>query len=130
MCRKCCCAHAIVSLVAVLLILPIAVTVLLATAFILDAMGDAAGKMAIGYIALGLLIVWVIGLIVLVLLQGLRLVKEAQCCCRSHPSAEGEVVRGIRPPRNDRRAVYCGQGPASEQVDRFFRTLIFANRRL
>lgn len=92
MCRKCCCAHAILPLVAALLILPIAVIVLVATAFVLGAMGDARGQMALQYIALGGVIVWVVGLIALVLLQGLRLAKEAQCCCRSHPSAEGEVV--------------------------------------
>ena len=99
MCRKCCCAHAIVPLVAVLLILPIAVTVLLATAFILDAMGDERVKWCLG-ISPWAVILWVIGLIVLVLLQGLRMIKEAQCCCHSdstagchgHPSAEGEVA--------------------------------------
>ncbi len=92
MCQKNCCAHAILSLLAALLILPIAVTVLFATTLILHAMGDDAGALVLVYIALGAIIVWVIGLITLVLFQGLRIVKQAHCCCHGHPSAEAEIA--------------------------------------
>ena len=86
MCRKNCCAHAILPLLAVLLILPIAVTVLFATAVVLHH-GRRWRRLTLAYIALGAVIVWIIGLITLVLFQGLKIAKEAHCTCHGHSSA-------------------------------------------
>ena len=65
-------SRAMLPLVVVLLVLPIAISVLVAVDTLLVAMGDSAGGVVLRYIALGCGIVWVVGLICLVVLQGFR----------------------------------------------------------
>lgn len=59
-------------LVAGALVLPIAICVLLGVSSLLAAMGDTSGGTALRYVAWGCGTLWVIGLVCLVLLVGLR----------------------------------------------------------
>jgi len=59
-------------LVAAVLILPIAIAVILSVSALLGAMGDTTGSCVLRYIGWGCGILWVIGLISLVLVQGLE----------------------------------------------------------
>ena len=75
--HKPCACRAILPVVAALLVLPIAISVLVAVSALLVAMGDATGGVVVKYIALACGVVWVTGLIALVLLQGLHAACEA-----------------------------------------------------
>jgi hypothetical protein len=63
-------------LIVVLLVLPITISVLVAASTLLVAMGDTVGGVVLRYIALGCGIVWVVGLVCLVVLQGFRSLDE------------------------------------------------------
>jgi hypothetical protein len=65
-------SRAMPPLVAAMVVLPIAISVLLGVSALLTAMNDSAGGVVLRYIALGCGTVWVVGLVCLVLLQGLR----------------------------------------------------------
>lgn len=58
-------------LVAVALLLPIALTVILGVGTLVATMGDAAAGRALGWVGLGIGIVWVVDLVALVVLLGL-----------------------------------------------------------
>ena len=64
--------RAMLLLVVVLLVLPIAISVLVAVSALLVTMGDTIGGVVLKYIALGCGIVWVVGLVCMVVLQGFR----------------------------------------------------------
>ena len=65
-------SRAMLPLIIVLLVLPIAISVLIAVSALLVAMGDSVGGVVLKYIALACGIVWVVGLVCLVVLQGFR----------------------------------------------------------
>jgi len=60
------------------LILPIAISVILALGALIGAMGDLAGAVALRYVALGCGIVWIIVLISLLLAQAVRSLGEGE----------------------------------------------------
>lgn len=62
---------ATIALVAVALLLPIALVVILGTAALLGSMGDPTAGRVLGWIGLGLGIVWLVDLVALVILQAL-----------------------------------------------------------
>ena len=64
-------------MIAALLVLPIGISVLVAASALLATMGDTTGGVVLRYLALACGILWVIGLICLVLLQGFHALKEA-----------------------------------------------------
>ena len=70
-------SKALLPLIAALVVLPIGISVLVAVSALLVAMGDATGGVVVRYVALACGILWVIGLICLVLLQGFHALKEA-----------------------------------------------------
>ncbi len=70
-------SKAILPLIAALLVLPIGISVLVAVSALLVAMGDAMGGVVVKYVAVACGILWVIGLICLVLLQGFYALTEA-----------------------------------------------------
>jgi hypothetical protein len=69
MCRA---SRAIVVLVAIALLLPIAISVLLGLAAILAAMNDAVGALVLRYVGLACGLIWTISLICLVLVLALK----------------------------------------------------------
>jgi hypothetical protein len=75
--RKPCLCRAILAATAAAIVLPIAISVLLAVAALLAAMGDAAGGGVARYIALACGVAWVIDLVCLVILQGLHALGQA-----------------------------------------------------
>jgi hypothetical protein len=81
--RKPCACRAILPFVAALLVLPIAISVLVGVSALLVAMGDATGGVVVKYVALACGIAWVIGLIALVLVQGLH--AACQVCRPEEP---------------------------------------------
>jgi hypothetical protein len=66
----------VVTLVVIALLLPIAACVVVAMAALLSSMGDHVGGAVLKWIALGLGIVWVIGLIALVITAAVRTLVE------------------------------------------------------
>lgn len=62
---------ATIALLALALVLPIALVVILGVAALLGAMGDAVGGRVLGWIGLGLGVVWLVDLVCLVILQAL-----------------------------------------------------------
>ncbi len=64
--------------IAASLLLPIAISVLLAVSALLVAMGDATGGVVARYIALACGVLWVISLVCLVILQGLHALGQAR----------------------------------------------------
>jgi hypothetical protein len=69
-------SKALLPLIAALVVLPIGISVLVAASALLVTMGDATGGVVVRYVALACGILWVIGLICLVLLQGFHALKE------------------------------------------------------
>ena len=70
-------SKALLPLIAALVVLPIGISVLVAVSALLVTMGDTTGGVVLRYVALACGILWVIGLICLVLLQGFHALKEA-----------------------------------------------------
>ena len=64
-------APATIVLLAVALVLPIALAVILGVAALLGAMGDAIGARVLGWIGLGVGLVWIVDLVCLVMVQAL-----------------------------------------------------------
>lgn len=62
----------LLSLVAAVLLLPIAIVLVLGVRSLLVAMGDAAGGLALDRVNLGLGLIWVLGVIVLLLALGVN----------------------------------------------------------
>ncbi|MGA2031865.1 MAG: hypothetical protein ABSG68_06395 [Thermoguttaceae bacterium] len=62
----------VLSLLALVLVLPIVISVIVALAALLGGMGDSAGAGALKYVALAAGIVWTVGLVCLVLVEGLN----------------------------------------------------------
>jgi hypothetical protein len=58
------------------MVLPIAITVILAVSALLAAMNDTAGAMVLRYVALGCGILWIVNLVCLVLAQSLNSLGE------------------------------------------------------
>jgi hypothetical protein len=82
---------AMLPLIAALLVLPIAICVLIAISALLCAMGDAIGGMAIKYVALGCGILWIVGFICVVLLQGFHYLGESYSAGESHWPDKDEI---------------------------------------
>ena len=72
MSRKPISAKAMFVLIAGGLVLPVAISVILALAALLAAMGDSAGAVVLRYVAMAIGIAWSIVLVCLVLVQGLN----------------------------------------------------------
>ena len=70
-------SKALLPVIAALVVLPIGISVLVAASALLVTMGDATGGVVLRYVALACGILWVIGLICLVLLQGLHALTQA-----------------------------------------------------
>jgi hypothetical protein len=77
MSRKPVSTKAIVALVAAGLVLPIVISVLLALAALLAAMGDVAGGIVLRYLALAGGIGWILVLVCLLLAQGLNALTDS-----------------------------------------------------
>jgi hypothetical protein len=77
MARKSITSRAILPLLAALVVLPIAISVLVAVSALLAAMSDKDGGVALKYIALGCGILWIVDLVSLVLLQGFHALGES-----------------------------------------------------
>jgi hypothetical protein len=88
MCRV---SRAIVVLVAVALLLPIAISVLLGLAAVLAAMGDAVGALVLRYVGLAGGVVWTIALICLVLMLAISTVAP----CRRDVEDESEAPASV-----------------------------------
>ena len=70
-------SRAILPLTAALVVLPIAISVLLAVSALLAAMGDTSGGVVLKYLALACGLLWIVGLVCLVLVEGLLLLDSS-----------------------------------------------------
>ena len=91
--HKPCPSKAILPLIAALLVLPISISVLVAVSALLVAMGDATGGVVVKYVALSCGILWLVGLICLVLLQGFYALTEAHRGGHGRFAGEGPAQR-------------------------------------
>ena len=88
-------SRTILPLTAALLVLPITISVLVAVSALLAAMGDTSGGVVLKYLALGCGLLWIVGLVCLVLVQGLLLLDSSPP--QDEPCAGRERKRlGIR----------------------------------
>jgi hypothetical protein len=78
----------VLGLVAGTLVLPMAITVVLALAALLVAMSDSAGGLVLRYVALGCGVLWIIALVTLVLAQSLNSLSD------DSPRDQGPPGRG------------------------------------
>jgi hypothetical protein len=74
--RKPVSSKTVLGLLAAVLVLPIAITVLMALAALLAAMGDSFGGIVVRYVALGCGVAWLMAVLCLVIAQGLNSLAE------------------------------------------------------